>query len=324
MEYAMKDYTRQSFLGDDAQNTLTETCIGLIGYSGGGSHFGQQFGHAGIGRYIVVDPKNITATHRPRFVGSEPEDVNVGRRKVDIAERQIKRGNPTAIVEKFATPWQEATDALLECDILYGAVDSYRERDEIERFCRRNMIPLIDIGMDVRSMAGGQYSISGQIIQSLPGGHCMRCCNFITDEKLTREAETYGDAGPAPQVIWANGVLASTAVGWGISLLCPWRKMPRPFRWLSYDGDTGELKIPAIVEGHLSKTPCMHYPIVEVGDPLCDIRKFDLSLCDVTNKDAVLSNDNSTRAPVISNLIFSIGRLLRRSKGWYRSFASRK
>ena len=320
----MKDYTRQSFLGDDAQGILAKTCIGLIGYSGGGSHFGQQFGHVGIGRYIVVDPKNITATHRPRFVGSEPEDVNVSRRKVDIAERQIKRGNPTAIVEKFATPWQAATDALLECDILYGAVDSYRERDEIERFSRRNMIPLIDIGMEVRLLADGQYTISGQIIQSLPEGHCMRCCNFITDEKLTREAETYGDAGPAPQVIWANGVLASTAVGWGISLLCPWRNAPGPFRWLSYDGDTGELKIPEIVEGHLSKTPCMHYPIVEVGDPLCDIRKIGQSSCNATNDDAVLSKDSSARASMDLNLIFYIGRLIRRSKCWFRSFVSRK
>lgn len=308
----MTDYVRQSFLGHDAQNILAEVRVGLIGYSGGGSHFGQQFGHIGVGHFVVVDPKIIVATHRPRFIGSEPKDVEFGRLKVDIAERQIKRGNPDAIVEKFKTPWQEATNALLECDILFGAVDSYKERAELERFCRRNMIPLIDIGMDVRVLENNQYTISGQVIQSLPGGHCMRCCNFITDDKLKREAENYGDAGPAPQVIWANGVLASTAVGWGVSLFCPWRDVPKIFRWLSYDGDTGELKTPALVKGYLSKTPCTHHPMVEMGDPLCDIRNFDPSSRDVARSDVTHLNDSGTNASKNSSLISFIKCLLRR------------
>ena len=271
----MTDYSRQSFLGAGSEQILSDSVIGLVGYSGGGSHFGQQFGHIGIGHFVVIDPKKIVATHRPRFVGSEPEDVKEGWLKVDIAERQIKRGNPLAEVKKFATTWQEAIDALLECDIIFGAVDSYKERDELERFCRRNMIPYIDIGMDVRPIGDEEYSISGQVIQSLPGGHCMRCCQFITDDKLAREAEDYGAAGPAPQVIWSNGVLASTAVGWGVALLCPWRKEKRLFRWLAYDGDTGELKTPSMVRGHLDGTICSHHPIAELGDPLSDIRQFE-------------------------------------------------
>ena len=226
----MADYVRQAFLGAKAQSVLAETRIGLVGYSGGGSHFGQQFGHIGIGHFVVIDPKKIATTHRPRFVGSEPDDVEFGRLKVDIAERQIKRGNPNAVVEKHVTAWQEVTEALLLCDIIYGAVDSYKERDELERFCRRNMIPYIDIGMDVGALESGQYSISGQVIQSMPGGHCMRCCQFVTDDTLAREAETYGEAGPVPQVVWANGVLASTAVGWAVALLCPWRKDEHLFR----------------------------------------------------------------------------------------------
>ena len=272
----MSDYARQSFLGANSQQVFGAARIGLVGYSGGGSHYGQQFGHIGIGHFVVVDPKKIIATHRPRFIGSEPEDVKEGLLKVDIAERQIKRGNPLAKVQKLAMTWQEATNALLECDIIFGAVDSYKERDELERFCRRNLIPYIDIGMDVRALSDDDYSISGQVVQSLPGGHCMRCCQFITDEKLAHEAEDYGAAGPAPQVIWSNGVLASTAVGWGVALLCPWRKEERLFRWLAYDGNTGELKTPAMVHQYLDQTVCSHHPITELGDPLCDIRQFEI------------------------------------------------
>src|ERR1700730_12183464 len=38
---------------------------------------------------------------------------------------------------------------LRRCDVIFGCVDSYRERDELERFMRRFLIPYIDIGMDV-------------------------------------------------------------------------------------------------------------------------------------------------------------------------------
>lgn len=296
----MADYSRQSFLGADSQEILGGARIGLIGYSGGGSHFGQQFGHIGVGHFVVVDPKKIVATHRPRLVGSEPEDVTDGWLKVDIAERQIQRGNPLAQVDKFSKKWQEVTYALLECDIIFGAVDSYKERDELERFCRRNMIPYIDVGMDVRAINGKEYSISGQIIQSLPGGHCMRCCQFITDDKLAREAEDYGDAGPAPQVIWSNGVLASTAVGWGVALLCPWRKEERLFRWLAYNGDTGELKTPAMVPLHLDHIACSHHPITELGDPLCDVRDFKPCIEDARNAERLTGGDSRKYASIWS------------------------
>ena len=58
--------------------------------------------------------------------------------------------------------------------------------------------------------------------------------------------------------------------------LCPWRKEERLFRWLAYDGDTGELKTPAMVRQYLDQTVCSHHPITELGDPLCDIRQFEI------------------------------------------------
>lgn len=69
---------------------------------------------------------------------------------------------------------------------------------------------------------GKNYAISGQVIVSMPGEHCIRCYGFITDAKLDEEARLYGDAGANPQVVWPNGVLASTAVGLGVNLVCPW------------------------------------------------------------------------------------------------------
>lgn len=268
----MRDFSRQSFLGVDSEDKLRAAKIGLVGYGGGGSHYGQQFGHIGIGNFVVVDDDLIEESNRHRFVGSKASDVILALAKVDIAEREILRGNPDANVITHQCRWQNATSELIDCDIIFGAVDSFAQRDELERFCRRNLIPYIDIGMTVTKLGDGHHVISGQVIQSLPGSHCLRCCNVVTDDRITQEADQYGEAGPQPQVIWPNGVLASTAVGFSVALLTPWYKATKNFRWLSYDGNKGTLVEPAIFSKFLMHTECTHHPLSEVGDPFSDIR----------------------------------------------------
>ena len=74
----------------------------------------------------------------------------------------------------------------------------------------------IDIGMDVHGEK--PPVIGGQVVLSSPGRLCMRCMGLLTEAKLAEEAARYGKAGSRPQVVWPNGVLASTAVGLGVEL----------------------------------------------------------------------------------------------------------
>ena len=126
------------------------------------------------------------------------------------------------------------------------------------------LIPYIDIGMDVH--AGEPPAMSGQIILTVPGGPCMFCMHFLTDEKVGRDAANYGSAGGRPQVVWANGILASTAVGIAINVLTDWTKGPPPI-YLQYSGSDGTLT-PHIRLGYLASGPCPHYPTALAGDPV--------------------------------------------------------
>jgi hypothetical protein len=152
-------------------------------------------------------------------------------------------------------------------------VDSIKERDQLERFSRRRLIPYIDIGMDVHVLGGGEYLVSGQVILSMPGRTCLRCCGFVTHERLAREAERYGDAGSRPQVIWSNGVLASTAVGLVTQVLTAWFKAPSHFVYLGYDGNRGTLVANDRME-LLQMKVCPHHPADETGDPFFDAREY--------------------------------------------------
>src|SRR3546814_14551702 len=92
------------------------------------------------------------------------------------------------------------------------------------------------MGMDVHSV-GDHYLVFGQVILSSPGELCLRCFGLVTDEALEAEGARYGDAGGRPQVVWPNGVLASTATGRLVQALPPWLSQPLERVCLEYDGN---------------------------------------------------------------------------------------
>lgn len=268
----MSRLDRQSFLGPDSDAILEAATIGVIGLGGGGSHVVQQTAHMGIGGYVNADPQSIEDTNTNRLIGGTLADVADGRTKVEIAERMIRGLNPHARIIPVPDDWLTAVDDLKLCDVIVGAVDGMREREQLERFARRHLIPYIDIGMDVHDLGTQGFLVSGQVILSMPGCPCMRCCGFITDERLAQEAERYGAAGARPQVVWSNGVLASTAIGLLTQILTPWYPDPPGFVYLDYDGNKGTVtpnKRMALLKGQ----PCPHHPPTETGDPLFDVRK---------------------------------------------------
>lgn len=255
---------RQSFLGPRSDEILQSACVAIIGVSGGGSPIAQQLAHVGYGTVHLIDPDFVEEHHAHRLVGISKAAIRNKWNKVDVARRLMNKINPSCRAVAHPGRWQNVLATLLECDLVFSCVDGYLERDELERFLRRYEMPLIDVGMDVYEAATGHH-ICGQVITSIPGQHCMRCFGLIRDDLLEQEAARYGAAGGAPQVVWPNGVLASTAVGIATAMFLPWNTAARPAPYLVYDGDRSELA-PSPRLRHLAPT-CPHYPIDQVpGD----------------------------------------------------------
>jgi molybdopterin-synthase adenylyltransferase len=255
---------RQSFLGAESEEILTASSVAIVGNCGGGSHVAQQLAHVGIGHFVLIDPDVTEVVNLNRMIGSRPEDAKAARYKTDVLRRLIRSICPQAKVQSLVHKWQDCADVLRGCDLVFGCLDGYGNRGELEAYCRRFLLPYIDVGMDVTGV-GSHYVISGQIITSLPGRACMRCMGFLTEELMAREAARYGDAGPRPQVVWPNGVLASIAAGIGVHLLVPWSQEPL-CPYLNYDGNR-QLVMPSNRLSHIDVSNCSHYPAHQVGDP---------------------------------------------------------
>ncbi len=257
---------RQEFLGNDSDEILASCRVGIIGLGGGGSHIAQQLAHLGVGTFVLVDPDKVEDHNLNRLVGATAEDAERGTAKVAVLRRLIKGINPGAKVNCIRNRWQEEPLGLRDCDVLFGCVDSYGARNELERIARRFLIPYIDIGMDVTPGENG-YVISGQVILSMPGELCLWCVGFLTEGLLAEEAARYGAAGGRPQVVWPNGVLASTAVGNFVQLITPWHDPQRSTTYLEYDGNAHTL-LPSNRLRYVEGKRCKHFSSsTDLGDP---------------------------------------------------------
>lgn len=267
----MSRFDRQSFLGPDSDTKIAEITVGFVGLGGGGSHAVEQFAHLGGRRAVLVDADVIEESNLNRLVGGTMEDVAAVRPKVEIAYRVIKGLVPNPEVKICQSRWQEVLPHLKGCDVIIGALDTVAAKDELDSFCKRYLIPYIDIGMDIHKTANG-FQIAGQVVLTSPGGPCLRCLGVVREDALAREAQIYGAAGSKPQVVWPNGVLASTAMGLLVQLLCPWHREAPLTEYLSYDGNQHTISR----DPHLAAlkfSGCRHHLEMDTGDFRFDSRQ---------------------------------------------------
>jgi molybdopterin-synthase adenylyltransferase len=160
--------------------------------------------------------------------------------------------------------WQAQAIELRTCHVLFGCLDSYSERNQLEQFSRRFLCPYIDIGMDVHQM-GDEFVIGGQVALSTPGGHCLWCMGILDKERIAEEVRRYGAAGVRPQVVWPNGVLASIAVGLFVQLVTPWHHDPISTAYLEYNGNSHTVKVSNRLAA-IAGRQCSHFQPTDRGD----------------------------------------------------------
>lgn len=255
---------RQSFLGDESDEILSTSEVAIVGVCGGGSHVAQQCAHVGVGRFLLLDDDYTDTPNLNRMVGSEPRHANDKTPKVEVIRDLVLRIKPNAVVKAVRGKWQDHHLLMRNCTAVFGCVDTFLAREELERYCRHFLLPYIDVGMIV-TRVNEHHAISGQIVTSLAGYPCMRCVGFLADKILADEVSRYGDAGPRPQVVWPNGMLASTAVGIFVQIVTPWHRAELPV-YLEYNGNAPSLTASRFAQAARCKT-CNHFTeLQDLGD----------------------------------------------------------
>jgi molybdopterin/thiamine biosynthesis adenylyltransferase len=208
--------------GSQGQATLASLSVGIIGLGGIGSIVAEQLAHLGVRRLLLLDPDVLEETNLNRVVGATVQDI--GRSKVEVAEKLIRRINPEIEVTAIAGNVIISNDAhrLLSCDFLFCCTDSHGSRAVINQLAYQYVIPTIDLGVRVQVRSGTVESVTGRIQMLAPGLPCLVCHNLLdpeevrrdllSDEARARDPYIVGAAEPQPAVISLNGTVASLGV----------------------------------------------------------------------------------------------------------------
>jgi len=231
---SMAEYARQALLVTaEGQAKLRKARVGVIGAGGGGSHVIQQLAYLGVGEIVVIDPDIYEKSNRHRLVAGLQGDL--GRPKVDIFHRLVRKIGLGARVQRVraAIPDRDAIEALRECDVIVGCVDTLFARSDLQELASRYLIPYVDIGAAIRPLpdatpSAPRVAVAGNVYTFVPGSFCLWCIGFLSTEKIQAEQN-----GPTrgyfeknreqAQVVSFNGVLASQAVTEVLQLLTGFR-----------------------------------------------------------------------------------------------------
>jgi molybdopterin/thiamine biosynthesis adenylyltransferase len=235
-------------IGPRSDALLASAQVAVVGISGGGSHVVQQLIYQGIGTLIAVDDQLIDSTNLGRVVAAIEADIDTTP-KTRLALRTAAAVDPSIIVTEIGDrfPSAAAISAMRCADVIVACVDTFQAREAINAFCRRYMIPLLDIGIAIRSAGERLATADGQLIASLPGKPCLRCW-FITDSILAAERRDHPpgydrnpNAPAGPQVVSMNGTLASEACNSALDLITGYSGGRRGARIWQYDCRVGTL-----------------------------------------------------------------------------------
>lgn len=223
---------RQATLfGRNFNPVVRALCVGVIGSGGTGSAVATLLARLGVGHLALMDKDIIDTTNLNRVHGSRATDVSAKLAKVDILAREIEAwGLGTRVVTSAAWVGDPSLhDTLRSCDVLFGCTDDNQGRITLNRLAHYYGIPVIDVGLRMRSgKEGVDYEMTGRITTVRPGNPCLMCLGVVNARRAAeealersdpaefarRKAEAYVEGGgdPAPAVVTFTTSVACAAV----------------------------------------------------------------------------------------------------------------
>ena len=158
MTAALNDKLAQTF-GSGTLALLRTMRVGVVGCSGTGSIVVELLARNGIGELTLVDDDVVEEKNLNRIVNSSFEDARARRRKAATLKGAVERMGTGCRVEclQAQTDSAEVLAALVDCDVIFGCVDTAFGRYHLDCLASANLIPYFDVGVHIE--ADGQRGI---------------------------------------------------------------------------------------------------------------------------------------------------------------------
>lgn len=186
-------------IGPEGQSRLLEARVLIIGAGGLGSPVALYLAAAGVGTIGIADGDAVSITNLQRQVIHRTADV--GRDKVDSAERAIHELNPDVKVIKYSSYITEDTilDLVRGYDFIIDGTDNFAIKYLINDAC---------VMAGKAFCMGGISRFSGQLMTHVPGTACYRC--LFPEPPHLKDVETCSMIGVLGSIAGICGTLQAT------------------------------------------------------------------------------------------------------------------
>lgn len=188
-ETAYQDKIAQT-LGKGTLDLLRTMRIGVIGCSGTGSIIIELLVRNCIGELVIVDDDIVEEKNLNRLINSTIDAAHKEQPKVLAIKQAIQKIGMGTKVDAY----QELTDspdvvsALIDCDVIFGCVDSAFGRYHLDCLASAYLIPYFDVGVYLEADGKGGITAADAVSHYIqPEGESLLSRGAYTMEQATAE-----------------------------------------------------------------------------------------------------------------------------------------
>ena len=147
---------RQTF-GKGTLAALKGMRVGVVGCSGTGSIIVELLTRNAVGELVIVDDDTVEPINLNRIVNSTAADAQRSQAKVLALKGAVERMGLGTVVHAFegCTDSAVIVQALIDCDVVFGCVDTAYGRYHLDCIASAYLMPYFDVGVNLEADGKG-------------------------------------------------------------------------------------------------------------------------------------------------------------------------
>lgn len=176
--------------GPERQADLASLRIGVVGLGSVGAIIAETLARVGATDILLVDADRVEEHNLDRLLYATTDDID--RFKVDLVAEQLRRSATASSFRVDARrAWVQERDAyaaVLDCDILFAAVDRPLPKDLLNNIAYAHCIPVVFGGIRVATKSDNQFAdVTWSVVRAGPEARCLRCDGQYTTSAVMME-----------------------------------------------------------------------------------------------------------------------------------------
>ena len=176
--------------GRGTLDLLRSLRVGVVGCSGTGSVVIELLVRNSVGAVAMIDDDAMESKNLNRVVNGSMDDALAGRPKVEALRQAIERMGLDTSVDAYRrlTDSREAVAALIDCDVVFGCVDSASGRYHLDCLASAYCLPYFDVGVNLEADGEGCLHDADAVAHYVhPEGSSLLSRGAYTMQQVTAE-----------------------------------------------------------------------------------------------------------------------------------------